>query len=265
MNLSRSVVLAAGLFLTFQPLARAQQAIDPNQYVKQLYRFILEREPSRGEIDLWANNIRRGTPPEDVRAAFLGSDEFFRKQNRNPFRFVNALSLQIFGRPTTEPEYQVLAGRLTALGGNRTSLALEMIREASRPAPPPQVVFRLPSEPVPVQQPNVEIVAQAEATIVLVDLFFSEIDRCRDPESLSAVRNDARRLQASLHKLRRGAAAGINRGELRLILRDTNDDWRVLRERRHALNVAIPTLRIPSLEDVNDGMERTGQLVRQLD
>src|SRR5262245_18901793 len=152
MNLSRLGVLAGVMLLSLPPAAQAEQ-FDPFDYVKQLYRLVLEREPSRGEVELWANNIIKGTSPEEVRASFLGSDEFFRKHLRHPFRFINALCLQVYGRQTTDTEYQALAGRLTALNGNRTVLVLEMIQAAARPAPPPPVL-RLPAEPIPIATPN---------------------------------------------------------------------------------------------------------------
>lgn len=266
MKVWNTVLLLSALWCATAASDAAAQVFDPAEYVRTLYRYDLGREGDSGEVELWTRNILKGVPPETVRASILGSEELFKRCDRSLSRYLGTVSVHVYQRPATLEELRAWSNRLVALGGNRVALCLELLQDAARhPAPPPVVVVArpaLPAEPVPIATPNAEIVAQAEAAVVLVDLFLADVARCGNPTAVASVLADARKLQASLHTVRRLGAEGAARSELRIRLRDTNDDWGIVRDRRHALNVAIPALRLPAMAEVNDAMERLGQLIR---
>ncbi len=280
MKVWKSVLLLAGLCLVGVPSSVWSQAFDPAEYVRTLYRFDLGRTPRQGEVELWTRNILRGTPPQEVRASFLGSEESFRRYDKNLSRYLSGMSVQIYQRPASLDELRFWSNRLIALGGNRVALCMEMLRDAASrpvepppppplplPPPPPPVVIVarpvLPAEPIPLATPNLEIVGQAEASMVMVDVFLAELDRCGNAALVANLNADARRLRATLQTLRRIGAEGASRGELRGQLRAANEDWDAMRDRRQALSVAFPGLRLPVMADVNDSMERLGLVFRR--
>lgn len=264
-----SVLLAATLPLAVSAQVRLE---NPPEFVATLYRHILGREASAVEIHAWARALQKDTTPDELRANFIGSDEFYTKHHKDSQRFLVAAFAKVFLRPPTPEELRSWGVRYFALGTNRVDLARELIRAARfappppPPPPPPPVVIRpvLPPEPIRIRHGHPEVVAQAEVTVVLVELFLGEIDRCREASAVASVRGDARKLETTLHQIRRTGAGGSSHSDLRHLLRDANEDWRILRERRHFLNIAIPTLRLPVLADVNDSMERLAQVIRSL-
>ena len=259
----------AGLFLVLcaagAPNASAQ-AFDPAEYVRTLYRYDLGREPHKGEVELWTNNLYRGMKADEVRAAFLGCEEFFKICDRDLTTYLNRVSLRVYSRPATQEELRAWSNRLVSLAGNRAALCLELIRQPAPPPPPPPVVVvarpTLPAEPVPIATANFEAVCLAESAAAMVEVFVAEISRCGDAATVGTLIADARRLKADLMTLRRIGAEGATRADLRVQLRTTNDDWTVVRDRRHALNLAIATLRLPAMDDANAAIERLGQAIR---
>lgn len=260
--------LFAVCFVTLAVAVTAAPPVqDPEDYVRQLYRHSLGREPDSGELKMWVGNMYKGMSTIDLRASFLGSDEFYRNCGRDARRFVTAAFTQVFLRLPTDDEHRHWTGRYWAHNANRIATAREMIRDYV-PTPPPKpvevVVARpvLPAEPIPVQQPNLEIVAQAETAIVLLELFVDDIDRCGQANVVASLLADARRLKGTLGTVRRTGAAGASHAELAILLRDVNADVAVVRDRHRALGVAVPTLRLPSPNGVQESIDRLNTLVR---
>jgi hypothetical protein len=250
--------------------ATASAAQDQEEFVRNLYRHVLDREGTRGEVSMWARHLHAGTTnPDEMRAGFLGSDEFYKKYGRDARKFVFWGFVNVFGRRPSDAELQHWGGRYWSLGGNRIALAREMIQEAHRapppppPAPPPPevvVVRALPVEPVPVAQPNVEIVAQAEASVVLVEVFLSGVEGCRRSVDVSTLTAEARKLQTSLERVRSLAAQGVHPADLRGHLRDVYYDLRILRQRRQQVQDSA-AVAVPSLADVTEGIDHLGHLL----
>jgi hypothetical protein len=101
--------------------------------------------------------------------------------------------------------------------------------------------------------------------MVLIDVYLSDLNRYASATTVASLIADSRKLKGTLDTLRRSASQGALRRDLRYSLRDANDDWGVMRDRRQALLLAVPDLRLPQMSGVNDAMERLGQIVRQGD
>lgn len=274
MRVWKTVLLLGSLWLAGVPSSARSQAFDPAEYVRTLYRVDLGRIPREGEVELWTRNILRGMNPDEVRASFLGSEELFKRYDRNLTRYLSGISLSIYQRPASLEDLRFWSNRLIQFGGNRVALCLELIRDAARrpvapppPPPPPPVVIVarpvLPAEPIPLATPNPEIVAQAETAMVMIDVFLSDVDRCGNASLVAGLVADSRKLKGTLQTLRRVGAEGASTRDLRFSLRDANDDWGVMRDRRYTLNASFPALRLPPMTDVNDAMERLGLIVRR--
>src|SRR5262245_21681225 len=82
--------LASVLLATVLPVpVTAQVRLEnPPEYVATLYRHILGREPSSGEVKMWVRNLLNGTPPDEVRATFIGSEEFYKNHYKDSDRFL---------------------------------------------------------------------------------------------------------------------------------------------------------------------------------
>jgi hypothetical protein len=118
----------------------------------------------------------------------------------------------------------------------------------------------LPPEPVPVAQPNQQLVAQAEVGIVLVDLFVNGLEPCRRHPGVPALEEQARTLRTALTRLRRAAAEDAFRRDLRAQYRDAQDELFRLRERHRQLG-AVSSVQLPPLVDLVDAVDRLRSFV----
>src|SRR5258708_282756 len=165
MKVCKSVLLLGALWLASVPSRARAQAFDPPEYVRTLYRVDLGRTPRSGEVELWTRNILRGMDPNEVRASFLGSEELFKRYDKDLSRYLSGMSLSIYQRPASLDDLRLWSNRLIQFGGNRTALCLEMIRDAARrpvapPPPPPGLIVArpvLPAQPRPPAPPHPEL------------------------------------------------------------------------------------------------------------
>src|SRR6185369_4053540 len=128
---------------------------------------------------LWVRNFQAGMKPDEMRGAFLGSDEFYRLHSKDARKFVAAAFVQVYRRPASYEEFKYWGDRFWAVSGNRVALCMEIIRAAG----PSTIIVTtgplLPDEPEPVPQPNVRLVAQAEVSAVMVGLFVDGLAPCK--------------------------------------------------------------------------------------
>src|SRR5262249_1555154 len=123
-------VLIWGLIVVALPGIAAAQRVDPATYVYNLYKGILEREPTESELALWVRNFQAGMKPAEMRGAFIGSDEFYRLHSKDARKFVAAAFVQVYRRPASYEEFKYWGDRFWAVSGNRVALSMEMIRAA---------------------------------------------------------------------------------------------------------------------------------------
>lgn len=257
----KRIVLLCGVVLAALPASASAQQFEPAGYVYHLYKSVLEREPKADEVLQWAAYLDGRMTPEDMRASFLGSDEFYRLHSRDARKFVAAAFVHVYRRPSSNDEFRYWGDRYWAVSANRVALCQEMMRAAK---PVPVVIVRpdvLPEEPVPVPQPNARLVAQAEVSVVFVGMFVNGLAPCRDQSGTAGLEEQARTLGNALSALRRLAGENAPRAELHGQLRSAQAELFRLRERHRALAVAAPALPLPSLVDIVDALEALRPLV----
>jgi hypothetical protein len=106
------------------------QNFSPEEYVRNLYRRYMGREPRSGEVELWARNIRNGMSLEEVQVGFLSADEFFRRHRNDPSSFIVGLYNEVLGRNPNPDEVAGWLNRLARLGGNRSRLVRDFFNAA---------------------------------------------------------------------------------------------------------------------------------------
>src|SRR5438105_3911882 len=111
------IVTAIALCLalaTTAGLAQAQspRRLSPEQQVDQWYRQYLGRAVDQSGLDRWANELRDGTPWQEVLGGILGSQEYFRLKGGTYSRYVQGLYLDVLGRAPTRLEMRRSLDRL---------------------------------------------------------------------------------------------------------------------------------------------------------
>ena len=74
------------------------QFFNQNDFIRNLYRSYLRREPSQGEVELWVRNMRGGMSQLDAQANILGSEEYFLRHQNNLQAVVVGFYQDILGR-----------------------------------------------------------------------------------------------------------------------------------------------------------------------
>jgi hypothetical protein len=118
------------------------QAYDTRDYVAGLIEHYLGRPARPDEVVSWVRNLRTGTPPSELQAGLLGSDEFFARVGRDNARFIVALGRDILNRDPTPQEVNAWLLNLALANGDRTQLVRNFIISAqpelsSQPAAAP--------------------------------------------------------------------------------------------------------------------------------
>jgi hypothetical protein len=74
--------------------------------------------------------LRRGARPEEVQAAMMGSDEYFKLHGSRPRAFIAAMYVDVLGRAPSRSEVNVWMTTLERFGGSRERTALEFLNVA---------------------------------------------------------------------------------------------------------------------------------------
>ena len=146
MRLIQGSTLAA--LVCFGLTGPAAQAQVNENYVVQIYRDLVGRQASSGEVEMWARLLYTGETTHDhFRARVLGSEEYFRRVGRDGRRFLTAMFAYMYGRQPTERDLDYWRSRWDA-SGSREAVAYEMLQAASQPVPednpppPPREEYR---------------------------------------------------------------------------------------------------------------------------
>jgi hypothetical protein len=102
-------VLLAGFGLNADAKA---QGISDVQLVQSWYARYLHREPDRCGLESWVRQLRTGSPPECIEAAFLSSDEYYDIHERCPRGFVRGMYADVLGRGASPDEVEGWVCRL---------------------------------------------------------------------------------------------------------------------------------------------------------
>ena len=90
-----SVLIVLALLVAGESQA---QYFNQNDFIRNLYRSYLRREPSQGEVDLWVRNLRGGLSQLEAQANILGSEEYFVRHQNNLGAVIVGFYQDILGR-----------------------------------------------------------------------------------------------------------------------------------------------------------------------
>jgi hypothetical protein len=116
------------------PLTASAQVAVGNEpaAVSSWFQKYLGRQPSPQALNFWTNELRRGVPPARVRAAILGSDDYYVANGRSDEGFMVGLFRDVAGRPTSVSEVRHQIARLREKTGTRAAFAEDFIIRAQR-------------------------------------------------------------------------------------------------------------------------------------
>jgi hypothetical protein len=119
------------------PLTASAQVVvqgnDPNAVaVSAWFQKYLGRQPSPQALNFWTTEMRRGLAPHRVRAAILGSDDYFAANGKSDEGYIVGLFRDVAGRPTSVSEVRHQVSRLREKNGSRAHFAEDFIVRSQR-------------------------------------------------------------------------------------------------------------------------------------
>jgi hypothetical protein len=106
---------------------------DPKSYsdaVESWYQLFLHRSSDLAGLRDYVNRLRRGIPPEDVMAAILGSEEYYKLAGERQRPWVAALYADVLDRSPSHREIQDWIQTLGRNGGSREKTGADFVRSA---------------------------------------------------------------------------------------------------------------------------------------
>jgi dsDNA-binding SOS-regulon protein len=115
------------------------QRFDNRDFITQLYREYYQRVPSSQELNVWLDGLKRGESPQEIHAAFIGSDEYFEKCGLNANTWLNNVFVAVTNRSPSSDEFRYWSQRLRQLGYDRRAMAREFLQTyGGQPVVPPR-------------------------------------------------------------------------------------------------------------------------------
>lgn len=102
--------------------------------VRGIYRSLLATEPSSAERDQWAEQLRTGLDPDEIRSRVLGSELFWNRAGKTPEGFVEGLYQQVTRRPVTAQELNVALAHMQT-GITREGIAAQLLAQVAGDTP----------------------------------------------------------------------------------------------------------------------------------
>jgi hypothetical protein len=124
----RYFLFIATFFLLLTPsLAPAQVYGDPNSLVDHWYRTYLGRAPDTG-MATWVNDLNQGVPADQVLAAIIGSDEYYRRAGLTPVGYITRLFNDILNRAPSPADLDFWTARMYT--EDRPTVAREILDQS---------------------------------------------------------------------------------------------------------------------------------------
>jgi hypothetical protein len=119
--LAAVIALASGLAFISQ--VHADRA---TRQVAAWYQRYLDRYPDEDGLRAWADKLRGGRDPIEVEASIISSDEYWRRSDYDPARFVDRMFRDTTGRPPSERDFRSWVDRVR--DGDRQQVAVDLLR-----------------------------------------------------------------------------------------------------------------------------------------
>jgi len=94
--------------------------------VDDVYKTFLKRNPDSSGQTFWAEKIRKGANPDEIRTQVIGSNEYYTKSGGSPEGFAAAIYQQVTRIPATQQEINAVVAQIKA-GKSRTSIAAALL------------------------------------------------------------------------------------------------------------------------------------------
>lgn len=94
--------------------------------VDDVYKTFLKRNPDSGGQAFWAEKIRKGANPDEIRTQVIGSSEYYTKSGGTPEGFAAAIYQQVTRTAATPAQTTAVVNQIKA-GKTRTSIAAALL------------------------------------------------------------------------------------------------------------------------------------------
>jgi hypothetical protein len=94
--------------------------------VDDVYKTFLKRNPDKSGQTFWAERVRKGANPDEIRAQVIGSSEYFTKSGGSAAGFAAAIYQQVTRVPATQAQINSVVSQINA-GKSRTSIAAALL------------------------------------------------------------------------------------------------------------------------------------------
>jgi hypothetical protein len=94
--------------------------------VDDVYKTFLKRNPDKSGQTYWAEKVRKGANPDEIRAQVIGSSEYLTKSGGSSAGFAAAIYQQVTRIPATQAQIDAVVNQIKA-GKTRTSIAAALL------------------------------------------------------------------------------------------------------------------------------------------
>ncbi|MGN6696468.1 MAG: DUF4214 domain-containing protein, partial [Aquihabitans sp.] len=94
--------------------------------VDDVYKTFLKRNPDSSGQAYWAEKIRKGANPDEIRTQVIGSNEYYTNAGGSSEGFAAAIYQQVTRNPATQQEINAVVAQIKA-GKSRTSIAAALL------------------------------------------------------------------------------------------------------------------------------------------
>jgi subtilisin-like proprotein convertase family protein len=94
--------------------------------VDDVYKTFLQRNPDKSGQTYWAEQVRKGVNPDQLRAQVIGSNEYWNKSGASAAGFAAAIYQQVTRTPATPAQVASVTSQLAA-GKTRSSIAAALL------------------------------------------------------------------------------------------------------------------------------------------
>lgn len=122
----------------------SSQSYNEADYVRNLFRKYVNREPTSNEVAQWAWKLNKGETSEALQVALLSSDAYYGRYQRDPNAFFTGLFADVLSRTPTLSESTQWVRYFNQIGGDRKRVVQAFLKAAAQELTAQKPVFELP-------------------------------------------------------------------------------------------------------------------------
>ncbi len=144
MRLGRILLLLVMVLAIGRVPTAWSQSYNSADYVRNLFRRYVNREPSSNEVTQWVWKLNKGGSAEDLQIALLSSNAYFRRYQNDPNAFFTGLFADVLSRTPTVSESTQWVRYFNQIGGDRKRVVQAFLKAAAQELTAQKPVFELP-------------------------------------------------------------------------------------------------------------------------